>query len=106
MATIRIAAPETASAGDVIELKALIQHPMETGYRSGPDGKRIERDIIERFEVTYDSETVFEADLHPGIAANPIFTFYTRATTSGPIEFKWTDQNGQSWSETHELMVE
>lgn len=106
MATIRIAAPDTASAGEVIELKALIQHPMETGYRSGPDGKRIERDIIEKFEVSYDGETVFEADLQPGIAANPIFTFYTRATASGPIVFKWTDQDGESWSETHDLTVE
>ena len=106
MATIRIAAPDTASRGEIIELKALIQHPMETGYRSGPDGKAIEQDIIERFEVTYDGETVFEAELEPGIAANPILTFYTRATASGPIAFTWTGQNGEIWSETHELTVE
>lgn len=105
MATIRIAAPDTASRGEIIELKALIQHPMETGYRSGPDGKAIEQDIIKRFEVSYDGETVFEAELEPGIAANPILTFYTRATASGPIEFTWTGQNGETWSETHELTV-
>jgi sulfur-oxidizing protein SoxZ len=49
---------------------------------------------------------VFQARFHPGIAANPFLTFYTRATRSGTLEFRWTDQNGQSWSETHSLSVE
>ena len=106
MATIRISAPDTAAKGEVIELKALIQHPMETGYRRGPNGKVIERDIIEKFTCTYGGETVFEADLHPGIAANPIFTIYAKANKSGPIVFTWTDQSGESWSESHMLTVE
>lgn len=106
MATIRISAPDTASKGEVIELKALIQHPMETGYRRGPDGKVIERDIIEAFTCTYGGETVFEAEMYPGIAANPILTFYLKARESGPVEFRWTDQDGESWSETHTLTVE
>lgn len=104
--TIRISAPDTARKGDVIELKAMIQHPMETGYRSGSRGENIPRDIITRFECRYNGETVFAADFHPGIAANPFLTFYTKATESGTLAFEWTDQDGESWSESHEITVE
>ena len=105
MATIRISVPETASKDEVIELKALIQHPMETGYRRNSQGKVIERDIITSFACTYNGETIFEAEMHPGIAANPIFTFYAKARESGPIKFTWTDQNGETWSESRTLSV-
>lgn len=105
MPTIRIAAPDTAARDEVIELKALIQHPMETGYRSNTRGENIPRDIITRFECRYGGETVFAADFGPGVAANPIMTFYTRATETGTLDFVWTDQDGQVWSESHELTV-
>ena len=48
--TIRISAPDTASKGEVIELKAMIQHKMETGYRRDSRGDVVARDIITRFE--------------------------------------------------------
>ena len=105
MATIRIAAPDTASKDEVIELKALIQHPMETGYRSNARGENIPRDIITRFECRYNGEVVFASDFQPGMAANPILTFYTRATETGTLEFVWTDQDGQRWSQSHALTV-
>ncbi|MGB3627115.1 MAG: thiosulfate oxidation carrier complex protein SoxZ [Henriciella sp.] len=103
---IRISAPDTAAKGDVIELKALIQHPMETGYRRNNRGETIERDIITDFKCVYDGETVFEASLQPGIAANPFLSFFTKATVSGDLTFTWTDQDGETWSQTHTLTVE
>ncbi len=105
MASIRLAVPETAAAGEVIEVKALIRHPMESGYRRGSRGEVIERDIITRFECHYLGEQVFAADFHPGIAANPLLTFYVRASRSGEMKFQWTDQHGASWSETSLLTV-
>lgn len=104
--TIRISAPDTARKGEVIELKAMIQHKMETGYRRDSRGEVVARDIITRFECRYNGELVFASDFHPGIAANPFLSFHTRATESGTLEFVWTDQDGQSWSQTHELTVE
>ncbi len=105
MASIRLAVPETAKAGEVIELKALIRHPMESGFRRGSNGDRIQRDIITRFECRYNDTEVFAATFHPGVAANPILTFYTVATDAGTLEFRWTDQDGQSWIETAEIEV-
>ena len=63
--------PKTARRGEVIEIRVTIGHPMETGYRPGADGKRLPRDIIQRFSCRYDGETVFAADLYPAISANP-----------------------------------
>ncbi len=105
MASIRLAVPDAAKVGEVIEIKALIRHPMESGHRRGARGEVIERDIITRFECRYLDELVFAADFHPGIAANPLLTFYVRASNSGTLDFTWTDQHGTAWSETSALTV-
>ena len=83
----------------------MIQHPMETGYRRGMRGEVIERDIITLFECRYDGEIFFEGEFHPGIAANPFLSFYLKATKTAELVFRWTDQTGQSWSETATLTV-
>lgn len=105
MAGIRLAVPGTAKKGETVEIKALIQHAMESGFRRGSRGEAIPRDIITQFECTYNGEQVFAADFHPAIAANPILTFYLVADVSGEIEFTWIDQNGQSWSDSKTLTV-
>lgn len=106
MAAIRISAPETAKQGEVIELKALIRHPMESGFRRGSRGEAIPRDIITEFQCLYDGEPVFKADFFPAISANPFLTFHTVATETGTLEFRWTDQHGAVFSETVALTVE
>ena len=80
MATIRIAAPATARRGEVIELKAMIRHPMETGYRRDINGEQIPEDILDRFECRYNGEVVFAADFFRAVAADPFLAFYTTAT--------------------------
>ncbi|MEO0449889.1 MAG: thiosulfate oxidation carrier complex protein SoxZ [Pseudomonadota bacterium] len=105
MAGIRLAVPKTARQGEVLEIKALIQHDMESGFRRGSRGEVIPRDIITRFECTYNDELVFASDFHPAIAANPILTFHTVATESGEFVFTWTDQNGAAWSDRTSIEV-
>ena len=105
MASIRLAVPKTAAKGEVIELKALIQHAMESGFRRGARGEVIPQDIITRFECTLNDRPVFAADFHPGVSANPILTFHMRAEESGELKFLWTDEHGESWSETRALEV-
>lgn len=105
MTSIRLAVPDTATPGEVIEIKALIQHPMESGFRRGSRGEVIERNIITQFECQFEGETVFSATFHPAIAANPILTFNMRATQSGTLGFTWTDQYGESWSDQATLTV-
>ena len=106
MFAIRIAAPDRAAAGELIELKALIRHPQESGFRMGPRGVPVPRDILTAFECLYNGEQIFAATLYPGISANPFLSFYTRATESGTLIFRWTDQDGESYEDSHELVVE
>ncbi len=105
MTGIRIAAPDTASPGEVIEIRTLIQHPMESGFRRDARGVAIARDIITRFECRYLGDLVFAADFFPAIAANPFLTFHVRARESGTLTFSWTSQDGEIWSDSHELTV-
>ncbi len=89
----------------MIELRATIAHPMETGYRPGADGRTIPRDILRRFTCRYGGEVVFAAELHPALAANPYFAFHTLVTESGTLEFEWQGDNGFSHVERRELQV-
>ncbi|MBI5277904.1 MAG: thiosulfate oxidation carrier complex protein SoxZ [Burkholderiales bacterium] len=105
MARTLIHMPATAARGAVIEIRAVIAHPMETGYRPGSDGRVLPRDIIRRFACRYDGETVFSAELHPAISANPYLAFHTVATASGTLEFEWTGDNGFAQVERVKLEV-
>jgi sulfur-oxidizing protein SoxZ len=106
MARALINVPAKAKRGEVIEIKALISHVMETGYRADTDGRLIPRDIINRFVCTYNGEEIFSADLFPAIAANPFFSFTTVATESGLIAFRWIDDHGKAQIETANITVE
>ena len=97
--------PATAKRGEIIEIKTLMAHPMETGYRAGADGRVLPRDIIQRFACRYDGEEVFRADLFPAIAANPFIAFSTVATESGTLTFTWEGDNGFAHSETAKITV-
>jgi sulfur-oxidizing protein SoxZ len=106
MARTLINVPTKARRGDVIEIKTLIAHPMESGYRVGANGALIPRDIIQLFVCTYNGEEVFRADLSPAVAANPFISFFTVATVSGTIAFYWTGDNGFAVSESVAITVE
>lgn len=106
MATALIHMPATARQGEIIEIRALIAHPMETGFRPGSDGKPLPRDIIRRFECKYNGKTIFAADLHPAMSANPYLAFFIKASTSGPLEFTWTGDNSFRQTERKQLTVQ
>jgi sulfur-oxidizing protein SoxZ len=106
MASALVSVPARARRGEVIEIKALISHPMETGHRRTQLGAPIPRDIIRRFVCTYNGVEVFRADLHPAIAANPFLVFSTVAVESGTIALTWTGDNGFSVTESTAIVVE
>jgi sulfur-oxidizing protein SoxZ len=106
MARALINVPAKAKRGEVIAIKTLISHSMETGFRYTNMGAIIPRDIITDFVATYNGEEIFRAELHPAIAANPFITFHTIATESGTIEFRWTGDNGYAATEQVKIAVE
>jgi len=106
MARPLINVPQKAKRGDVIEIKTLISHIMETGFRHDNVGKPIPRNIITSFVARYNGEEIFSADLHPAIAANPFLSFFTVATASGTIDFEWTGDNGFHETASAKITVE
>ncbi|UGQ46633.1 thiosulfate oxidation carrier complex protein SoxZ [Massilia endophytica] len=105
MARALIHMPATAKKGEIIEIRALIAHPMETGYRPGSDGKLLPQDVIRRFSCSYNGERIFAAELHPAISANPYIAFFTVATDSGTLEFSWAGDKGFAQTERMSLTV-
>jgi sulfur-oxidizing protein SoxZ len=105
MARTLVHMPSTVRKGDVFEVRALIAHPMETGYRPGSDGRVLPRDIIRRFTCRYNAEVVFSAQLYQAVAANPYLSFHALATESGSLEFEWQGDNGFAQVERRALQV-
>jgi sulfur-oxidizing protein SoxZ len=106
MARTIINVPAKARRGDIIEIKSLIQHEMETGFRVDNVGQVLPRDIITDFICRYNGEEIFHAELFPAIAANPFFVFSTTATESGTITFEWSGDNGFSATASRDITVE
>jgi sulfur-oxidizing protein SoxZ len=106
MASVLINVPASAKRGEIIQIKALISHVMETGYRHTSLGTAIPRDILRLFVCSYNGEEVFRAEMHPAIAANPYFAFNTVATDSGTIAFTWSGDNGFSETKSVHIKVE
>jgi sulfur-oxidizing protein SoxZ len=106
VANALINVPARARRGQIIEIKTLVSHAMETGYRRTQLGATVPRDIIRRLVCTYNGTEVFRADLHPAIAANPFIVFSTVATESGTLAFHWTGDNGFSVTESATIVVE
>lgn len=102
----RIAVPATARPGEIIEIRTLISHPMESGFRRDPSGALIPRNILRSFSCSYLGEPVFSMDFFPGVAANPFLSFHLRATASGEIRFEWVDQDGNSTTENAAITVQ
>jgi sulfur-oxidizing protein SoxZ len=104
-ANVRIDVPASARRGEIIEIKTLVAHVMETGFRRTHLGVPIPRDIITTFICHYNGVEVFRAELHPSVSANPFIQFSTVATESGTLEFQWNGDNGFSAVQSARIAV-
>ena len=103
--TPRVRVPAKAKAGEMIEIKTLISHEMESGQRKDSAGKTIPRKIINKFTAAFNGKTVFEADWHPSISANPYQAFFYKAAESGEFKFTWKDDDGSEYTSTAKIAV-
>lgn len=105
MARTLINAPQTAKYGEVIEIRATISHPMETGFRPGDDGKGLPRNILKKFSCRYNGVLVFSAELFSALSANPYLAFHTVALDTGTLALTWEGDNGFTQTENLTLTV-
>ena len=106
MASALVNVPKKAKRGEVIEIKTLMSHIMETGYRHTAAGEVVPRNIITSFSCRYNGAEIFRADLFPAIAANPFITFFTVATESGKFDFEWIGDRGFNETASASILVE
>ena len=106
MGSVLINVPKKASRGQVIEIKTLMSHIMETGYRHTTAGEVVPRNIITSLTCRYNGVEIFRADLFPAIAANPFITFFTVATESGKFDFEWIGDRGFTETASASISVE
>ena len=101
----RVKAPKKAAMGEIIEIKTLINHAMESGQRKDSGGNPIPRRIINRFEVALNGRQVFAMDLYPSVSANPYVAFFLKAEESGDMTFTWHDDDGSVYEQTKTIEV-
>ena len=90
----RIITPTNIKSNEPFEVRILIQHPMETGFRQDMMGSLIAKNVIRSLSVTFNSELVFKGSLGTGIAANPSLQFWMKASESGTLKMFWEDDLG------------
>ena len=105
MPDARITVPSAVARGKPFEVRIIVRHPMETGYRTDESGKSIPRNVIRSLTCRYNGEDVFSARLSSGIAANPYLRFFVTAKESGQLVFEWVDDAGVRGSDSAAVTV-
>jgi sulfur-oxidizing protein SoxZ len=101
----RLRVPLTAKRGEIVKIRVMVEHPMESGFRHNNVGKLIPRHIATEFDCRYNGREVFRAFLYPAVSTNPYFFFYLVAQETGDLVFSWKDDRGGTLSETTQLTV-
>jgi sulfur-oxidizing protein SoxZ len=101
----RVKAPKSASAGDVVTIKTLISHKMESGQRKDKDGNKIPRSIINRFTAEFNGTMVLDVTMEPAISTNPYFEFDAKVPEAGDFKFTWYDDDGDVYEETKSVAM-
>ena len=101
----RVQVPAQVKKGETFEVRVLVQHPMETGFRRDLNGEAIPTNIVDRLVCRIAGREVFSAELGSGMAANPYIVFHAVAETGGPVEVEWSDDRGARGKATALLNV-
>ncbi|GAB2184156.1 thiosulfate oxidation carrier complex protein SoxZ [Roseibium sp. LAB1] len=102
----RVKVPKKAAAGEVITIKTLISHPMESGQRKDKQGNLVPRKIINKFTCEFNGQVVFSCDMDPAVSANPYMEFNAKVNESGTFKFTWVDDDGSVYETENKITVE
>ncbi|MEZ5714521.1 MAG: thiosulfate oxidation carrier complex protein SoxZ [Paracoccaceae bacterium] len=101
----RVKAPKKAAAGEVVTIKTLISHKMESGQRKDKDGNLIPRSIINRFTAEFNGKSVIDVEMHGAISTNPYFEFDAKVPEAGDFKFTWYDDDGSVYEDVKSVAV-
>jgi sulfur-oxidizing protein SoxY len=101
----RVSVPATAAAGEVVAVRALISHPMETGLRLSASQEWVRQRIVSRFTCSLSGQEVIRVRLYPAVATNPYFQFFARVERSGSFAFEWYDTTDETYTASAPITV-
>ncbi len=101
----RVKVPKTAAVGDVVTIKSLISHKMESGQRKDAEGKLIPRSIINRFTCDFNGVNVIDVTIEPAVSTNPYFEFDAKVDAAGEFKFTWYDDDGSIYEDTKSIEI-
>ncbi|MDP4891944.1 thiosulfate oxidation carrier complex protein SoxZ [Cypionkella sp.] len=101
----RVKVPKSAAVGEVVTLKTLISHPMESGQRKDGEGKLIPREIINRFTCDFNGANVIDIAIDPAVSTNPYFEFDVKVDAAGEFVFTWYDDDGSVYEDKKSIEV-
>ncbi len=101
----RVKTPKSAKAGEVVTIKALISHTMESGQRKGSDGQLIPRSIINRFTCELNGVNVVDVAIDPAVSTNPYFEFDAKVDAAGEFKFTWYDDDGSVYEDVKPIEI-
>jgi len=81
--------------GEVVNVRVLMAHIMETGYRNDESGKSIPAHFIQTVSVTHGDRTVLAAQWGRAVARNPYLEFRFKGGAKGDkLIVTWVDNAG------------
>ena len=101
----RVKVPKSAAAGEVVTIKTLISHPMESGQRKDGSGNLIPRSIINRFTCELNGAMVVDVTMEPAISTNPYIEFDAKVDAAGEFVFTWYDDDGSVYEDKKPISV-
>jgi len=87
--------PKTYAIGDVIQVDAILEHPMATGLAKDKDGKLIPAHHITDIKVEFDGKTIMTMDMTGSVSTNPFISFSLKVTKNAPLKITAKDNKGE-----------
>lgn len=82
--------------GDLVDVRVLMVHPMETGQRKDASGQLVPAHFIQEMQVRLNGRVVIDGQISQAVSRNPVFAFRLRGAKAGDkIEIAWLDSRGE-----------
>jgi sulfur-oxidizing protein SoxZ len=99
----RIRIPTRIQRGDIIQVSAIVQHPMDTGFFRSANGQPIPAYFIKEVTVAYAGQQVAHFVWTSGISRDPMVTFTLVADREGPLAIRWVDNKDAVFEQTAQI---
>ncbi len=84
-------------AGDLVEVKILMRHDMETGQRKDAAGAVIPAHYIKTLTAKHKDKVVFDASFGPSVSKDPFLSFKFKGAAAGDkVIVTWVDTKGDT----------